>query len=161
MIVDSVFLRFKQYRNKADLFFSELYIEALEIAEQFNIEVKIPRICGKQTKRTNIPSETTEIYFRKRVYIPFIDHIITSLEDIFNQTSLKICKLIIDVLATNIINKTQVELKKQLLNWNKFIKKTCMIVIYYKKLEYGKHVGLMIQTQSLKQLWKIYIQVYT
>ena len=92
------------------MFFSELYIEALEIAEQFNIEVKIPRICGKQTKRTTIPSETTEIYFRRRVYIPFIDHIITSLEDRFNQTSRKICKLIIDLLASNIINKTQIEL---------------------------------------------------
>jgi hypothetical protein len=110
--VDSVLLRFKQYRNEADLFFSELYIIALEIAEQFNIEVKIPRICGKQTKRTNIPSETTEIYLRRRVYIPFINHIITSLEDRFNQTSRKICKLIIDLLASNIINKTQIELKK-------------------------------------------------
>jgi hypothetical protein len=46
------------------------------------------------------------------VYIPFIDHIITSLEDRFNQTSRKICKLIIDLLASNIINKTQIELKK-------------------------------------------------
>ena len=60
--VDNVILRFKQYRNDADLYFSELYIEALEISEQFNIEVKIPRLCGKQTKRTNIPSESTEIY---------------------------------------------------------------------------------------------------
>ena len=86
-------------------------MQAVEISEQFEIEVKIPRTCGKQMNRANYQSESAEVYFRRRLYIPFIDHLILSLEDRFNPSSRRVCK-INSFLATNIHHKTSKELKE-------------------------------------------------
>ena len=34
--------------------------------------------CGRQTKQSNVPSATTDDYYKMRVFIPVIDHLITT-----------------------------------------------------------------------------------
>ncbi|GBL79992.1 hypothetical protein AVEN_29017-1 [Araneus ventricosus] len=42
--------------------------------------MKVPRTCGKQTIRENVPSSNAEEYFRGVVFIPKVDHFISALE---------------------------------------------------------------------------------
>jgi hypothetical protein len=44
----------------------------LKICEPLDIEVKIPRICGKQIMRDNVEAESPEDYFRKSITVPFL-----------------------------------------------------------------------------------------
>ena len=85
--VDHIMERFNVYRSDAKNIFNEIFNEANEIAEQYEIEVNIPRICRKQVNRPNYKCESNEDYFRVRVYIPFLDHIISSLEENLIQSA--------------------------------------------------------------------------
>lgn len=51
----------------------------------FDSEIKIPRFAGKQTKRDNHPAETPEEYFRRSVFIPCTDELISNLKQRFEQ----------------------------------------------------------------------------
>ncbi|CAH1968929.1 unnamed protein product [Acanthoscelides obtectus] len=43
-------------------------------------DIVVPRITGRQTLRNNIAAETAEIYYRRNVFYPFIDHVIAELD---------------------------------------------------------------------------------
>ena len=38
--------------------------------------LEIPRHCGRQTQRSNIPAETPKEYFRLAIYIPYLDSLL-------------------------------------------------------------------------------------
>jgi hypothetical protein len=43
-----------------------------KICEPLDIEVKKPRICGRQILRDNVEAESPEDYFRKSITVPFL-----------------------------------------------------------------------------------------
>ncbi|CAH1993310.1 unnamed protein product [Acanthoscelides obtectus] len=43
-------------------------------------DIVVPRITGRQTLHNNIAAETAEIYYRRNVFYPFIDHVIAELD---------------------------------------------------------------------------------
>jgi hypothetical protein len=47
---------------------------SVEICELLEIEVKKPRIHGRQIMRDNVQSEGPEDYFRKSITVPFLDY---------------------------------------------------------------------------------------
>ena len=49
------------------------------------IKVTIPCLCGRQTKQKNIPSTTTDEYYKRAVFIPTINHLIAELEFRFSS----------------------------------------------------------------------------
>ena len=46
-------------------------------------ELTVPRRCGRQTKRNTVPAETVEVYCKRAVFVPYVDHIITELNPRF------------------------------------------------------------------------------
>ena len=46
-------------------------------------ESQLPRRCGHQTARSNIPGDTPESYYRRTNSIPFLDELITHLKSRF------------------------------------------------------------------------------
>jgi hypothetical protein len=58
----------------------------------FFIEVKKPRICGRQTMRDNVEAESPENYFRKSITVPFLDYTLNEMKtrstDIHARTAL-------------------------------------------------------------------------
>jgi hypothetical protein len=48
------------------------------------IEIKMPRICKRQTQRENFISENPEIYFKCYTFIPFLEYLIESMDARFN-----------------------------------------------------------------------------
>ena len=63
-------------RDNAEQVFKEWYAYALQIGEETGVEPAVPRTVARQRHRENLPYDTTEEYFRRTVFIPFIDHII-------------------------------------------------------------------------------------
>jgi hypothetical protein len=72
--------------------------------------MKKPRIVGKQSTRNNVPAESTEIYFRRAMMIPFLDHVINNLNERFNDKN-QIAFKLNNILAENIIGISNENLK--------------------------------------------------
>jgi hypothetical protein len=45
--------------------------------------IEVPRTVGLQTARNNIPADSPEQYYKRSIFLPFIDHFICQLQDRF------------------------------------------------------------------------------
>ncbi|KAG5882840.1 hypothetical protein JTB14_022351 [Gonioctena quinquepunctata] len=73
----------KYVRENAGAQFKNNFDEAKQIADMFDIEIKIPRLASKQTNRANVPAESAMDYYRKSVFIPWVDSFSSGSEDRF------------------------------------------------------------------------------
>ena len=48
-------------------------------------ELSIPRRCSRQTLRTNVEADTPQAYWRRSVFLPFVDHLVSELSGRFTQ----------------------------------------------------------------------------
>ncbi|GBN79365.1 hypothetical protein AVEN_222279-1 [Araneus ventricosus] len=62
-----------------------LYAEVKEIAAKLDIKEDIPRVCRLQTARNNAPYSTEEEYYRRGVYVPYLDDFCNSLKERFES----------------------------------------------------------------------------
>ncbi|CAG0902812.1 unnamed protein product, partial [Darwinula stevensoni] len=70
------------WRQEAETAFSKIFLEAAEKAELLGIVVKLPR-TSQQTKRFDAPSACPEEYYRRALFIPFLDDILMDLSSRF------------------------------------------------------------------------------
>ncbi|GBM52843.1 hypothetical protein AVEN_154174-1 [Araneus ventricosus] len=63
--------------------FKTLYAQAKEIAAKLDIKEEIPRVRRLQTARNNVPYSTEEEYYRRAVYVPYLDDFCNSLKERF------------------------------------------------------------------------------
>lgn len=83
----------KEKRCNAEVVFSQLFMEAQELAKQLEVELKPPRLVKKQIHRANQPTKVPEEYFRRAVYIPLLDHVLADIENRFSPEVLKLFHL--------------------------------------------------------------------
>ena len=50
----------------------QCFERSAKICEPLDIEVKKPRMCGRQIMRDNVEAESPEDYFRKSISVPFL-----------------------------------------------------------------------------------------
>ncbi|XP_050503433.1 52 kDa repressor of the inhibitor of the protein kinase-like [Diabrotica virgifera virgifera] len=82
--LEKISLTEKTFSNmRTDDEFSKVFNMAQELANKLEVPVMVPRIVGTQRFRSNIESRTPEEFYRRTVYIPCIDEIMTSLKDRF------------------------------------------------------------------------------
>ena len=48
-------------------------------------ELSIPRRCGRQTFRSNVEADTPQVYWRRTVFLPFLDHLLSELSSRFTE----------------------------------------------------------------------------
>ncbi|KAE9522524.1 hypothetical protein AGLY_017071 [Aphis glycines] len=75
----------KKFRENADENFKSIFKDIVEFAEKVNVEISMPRICGRQTQQVNVNVADSEIYFKISVYTPFLDYIIQALHTRFDD----------------------------------------------------------------------------
>lgn len=63
--------RIKEIRSAKNTEFESCFEDAKQIADDFNIEIKTPRVCSKQQHRENISTNNPRDYYRSDVAIPF------------------------------------------------------------------------------------------
>ena len=70
-----------------DAGFSKIFQQSIHLAERVGAEVSMPRIARLQQHRSNPEASSPEDYFRKSVAIPFLDHILPTLEAQFSKAA--------------------------------------------------------------------------
>ena len=60
------------YRANVEQFNHQCFERSAKICEPLDIEVKKPRICGRQIRRDNVEAESPEDYFMKSITVPFL-----------------------------------------------------------------------------------------
>ncbi|XP_055907106.1 zinc finger MYM-type protein 1-like isoform X1 [Eupeodes corollae] len=66
-------------RHNSETRFGSIFTEAKEMADKMGLQLVVPRIIAKQTKRDNYAGSPEE-YFRRSVYVPFLDHLLVQLK---------------------------------------------------------------------------------
>ncbi|CAF1271956.1 unnamed protein product [Didymodactylos carnosus] len=77
--------------------YEEILDDVRELCDMTGHEVKMPRITGRQTIRSNVPSTTPQEYYRLNLFIPILDHFIASLNKRFSTQqwlALRVSRLI-------------------------------------------------------------------
>lgn len=91
--VEKIICLFEEKRRYSEIEFSNYFKNACQVATSVGEEIKIPRVCGRQTKRANPNTSSPEEWFRITIFIPFIDHFIIELKTRFNDRFKKIIPL--------------------------------------------------------------------
>ena len=85
--VHKLLLLFDNHRKNAEKYFAEgIYAPSLTTAEEIGVTVSLPRQCDRQVHRANIGG-TTEEYYRRSIYVPYMDSLIQSLKSRFSETN--------------------------------------------------------------------------
>jgi len=72
-------------RRDVDAVFEGQFKEMEKMARVAGLDtLAIPRICGRQTQRQNVPAESPLIYYRRAVFVPLLDHLIEELGSRFS-----------------------------------------------------------------------------
>lgn len=68
--IDEVYKTLKGYREDMDSYHKLWYQEAKELAVKLGVDEKVPRVCSRQTSRSNYRAESPEAYYRQAITIP-------------------------------------------------------------------------------------------
>lgn len=79
-------------RTNIDFYHNTWYEEALKLAEEVNIQEGKKRVVGRQTTRSNPPSQSFSEHFKLTITIPLLDHLQTSLDARFDLDSVNVYK---------------------------------------------------------------------
>ena len=64
-------------RDETEADFKRWYSNAVGLSSdlQVSTEPKVPRTASRQQHRANAPHDTPEEYYRRNLFVPFLDHI--------------------------------------------------------------------------------------
>ena len=68
---------------------NKVFDKAESMAEIGNVVIALPRSCGRQMERSNVPGDTPIVYFKRSIYLPFLDSLIQQYNMRFNSLSQK------------------------------------------------------------------------
>lgn len=101
--IDEVKQFYKEIRENVDTEFHKVYTQAERMAAAVDVEPCKPRSCARQRHRTNIATESIEEWYRINAAIPFLDHIMTELDERFSvlaETSSQLLQLVPSILCS-------------------------------------------------------------
>ena len=94
MDVTDVISNLKQHRENVDQHFSDIYSEAVRLANIVSVKPSTPRTASRQIHRNNTPASSPEEYFKITIVVTLLDTIIMEMETRFNVLSQKASKLL-------------------------------------------------------------------
>ena len=75
----------QEVRDEIDDRSMKWFEEAQEMGESHNAPLpSIPRRCGRQTQRDNVPGDSPEEYFCRTITIPFVDELLQHMQTRFS-----------------------------------------------------------------------------
>lgn len=77
----SAIVDFFRVKRNEDVFVDAIWGNSVSLADQAEVEVRTPRVVGRQVHRANIPANTPQEYWRINLFVPFVDHLISELTD--------------------------------------------------------------------------------
>jgi hypothetical protein len=73
------------HRENAIQEFSSIFELAELDADELDVELTCPRLAKRQKHRANTPADTPEEYFRRTVFVPYLDSLIAAFENRFSE----------------------------------------------------------------------------
>ncbi|KAF2890159.1 hypothetical protein ILUMI_16014 [Ignelater luminosus] len=70
-----------EMRQNAVQEFKKIFETAQPSCEKYGVEISVPRVTSRQRKRDNVPHSTPEEYFRRTIFVPFVDSFILHLDE--------------------------------------------------------------------------------
>jgi len=64
-----------------DSVWDAIYAKSVEIGTKHDVAATVPRVVARQRHRGNAPANTPSEYWKRNLYLPFVDHLITELTD--------------------------------------------------------------------------------
>jgi len=61
--------------------FNTLWEKVCAVATNESISVDMPRTVKKQMHRSNISADTPQVYWKLNLFLPFLDHLTSQLEN--------------------------------------------------------------------------------
>ena len=95
--VSDVQLEMELLKTNCEAEFHTWFEEIKAFADSLDIPVSTPRYTSRQVHRANIPADSPEVYYRRNIMIPFLDHITTEMETRFgpiHQQKIKLLGLV-------------------------------------------------------------------
>ena len=86
-LIQDVQMQLKDVRKGIDDWHKSWYEFALKVAEDVGVEPSIPRRCSRQTQRDNVEGESPEVYYRRSLTIPFLEHLENELDNRFSHNA--------------------------------------------------------------------------
>ena len=105
--VDKVRHQLQAYRRTVDEKHDEWWAEVERLAQEMDVTPTMPRRCGRQTQRNNMPAETPKVYCRHTLTIPLLDEVIAQFDKRFGRLQQLAIKGLL--LVPNVIAKTPEE----------------------------------------------------
>ncbi|XP_076030802.1 52 kDa repressor of the inhibitor of the protein kinase-like [Oratosquilla oratoria] len=84
---------FAKFRADAEVYFHAVFVKAEDLLVEVGSAhdgIPIPRVCARQTQRANVPAASAEEYYRRSVYIPFVDHVVAELKSRFDDDTVPV-----------------------------------------------------------------------
>ncbi len=83
--IKAVMSAIKRVRDEIDEYHAKWFEKITEICDKAGMTPSTPRICSRQSHRSNIAATTPSDYFRQVITIPMVDHLLTELNNRFND----------------------------------------------------------------------------
>ena len=64
-----------------DAVWEALMEKAIEIASDYDIDPSWPRTTGRQQHHNNVPADTPSAYWKRAMYLPFLDDLVTDIDE--------------------------------------------------------------------------------
>ena len=93
-LLSEVQLQYSDMCENVDVHFGQIWERSSNIMEELDIDIKVPRIAGRQTMRANVPYSTAEEYYKRALAIPLLDAIQQQLKERFTKSSISASKLL-------------------------------------------------------------------
>ncbi|XP_039970116.1 uncharacterized protein LOC120782025 [Bactrocera tryoni] len=97
-------------RNDSEQSFKLIFESVKTIAAELDLEIKIPRLAKRQTNRDNYEGEPEE-YYRRSIYIPFLDNFLDQINERFLKHRELLSK-IENILPNKCINLDVIEMQE-------------------------------------------------
>jgi hypothetical protein len=85
--INSVKATLQDVRSYVDKHHDKWFADVEELCASMNTEPSLPRLCGRQRNRPNVPAQTPSEYYRLTISIPgpVLDHLLSEIEARFNK----------------------------------------------------------------------------
>ena len=113
--INTVNSTLQDLRNNVEKYHNEWFADVEKMCESIGVEPSLPRLCGHQRHRSNIPTQTPSEDFRRTITIPILDHLLGEIKtrfDCHQQTALQGLYLVPSVLVTKKLEEVSLKIEQ-------------------------------------------------
>lgn len=81
--ISNVITTLQNVRHNIDTHHSKWFSEVEQMCSAVCVQLTLPRRCGRQSHRSNVPADNPSDYYRRSISIPLVDHLLTEMKSRF------------------------------------------------------------------------------